>query len=348
MNTIKLTIAEPCHKDWATMQPDEQGRFCTACNKRVIDFTAMDDRGIYTTLLKGSADTCGRLTQHQLDGVIKYEPVKTQRWHKYFFSFLVPVFLLVKQAGAQKIMGKLRATTITTVCNKLTTEKMRDLPAKKYFEFSGVITDATSNEALNNASIQIKDAGRGVISDSAGNFKLSDKTTRQTVTIIISAIGFATREVNITVPADGFRISDEKIKLQKMATMLKEVCVKSTIETRLLGYLGGLSMRTSIRKTTLFKARIVTAFNDSLKIFPNPVAHGNTFTAALKLKQTGAYVLQVIDVTGRLVWQQQINVASKIYNQNIECNATWISGIYFFRVISNGNKLISSSSFFVK
>ena len=196
--------------------------------------------------------------------------------------------------------------------------------------------------------MQIKDAGRAVVSDSTGNFKLSDKTTMQTVTIVISAIGFATREVNITVPADGFMISDEKIKLQKMVTMLKEVCVKSSIDPGSFQMVGGISMRTSIRKTTLFKAKIVTALNDSLKIFPNPVERGNTFTAELKLKQTGDYVLQVVDVTGRLVWQQQINVASKIHNQNIECNAAWISGIYFLRVIGNGNKLISTSNFLVK
>ncbi|MBC7688182.1 MAG: carboxypeptidase-like regulatory domain-containing protein [Aquabacterium sp.] len=330
------------------MLPDEQGRFCSSCNKSVIDFTLMDDKEIYTTLLKGTAETCGRLTQQQLDGVIKYETEKWQRWHKYFFSFLVPAFLLVKQAGAQKIIGKLRATATTAVCDNSAIKKMRGLPAQKYFEFSGVITDAISNEALSSASIQIKDAGRGVISDSSGNFKLTDKTTWQTVTIVIRAIGFATREVNITVPADGFMISDEKIKLQKMATMLKAVCVKSTIETGLFGYLGGISMRTSVRKTTLFKAKIVTALNDSLKIFPNPVERGNTFTAALRLKQSGAYVLQVVDVTGRLVWQQQINVASKIHNQNIECNAAWITGIYFLRVIGNGNKVISTSKFLVK
>ena len=348
MNIVKLTIAEPCHIDWATMQPDELGRFCSSCNKNVIDFTVMDDREIYSKILKGTAETCGRLTQQQLDGVIKYEIEKRQSWHKYFFSLLVPAFLLVKQAGAQKIIGKLRATATSAVCDKMTMGEVSIQPIQKHLEFSGVITDATSNEALSSVSIQIKDAFRGVISDSSGNFKLTDKTTRQTVTIVISAIGFATREVNINVPADGFIISDEKIKLQKMATILKAVCVKSTIEKGFLVYLGGLSIRTSIRKTTLFKARILTALNDSLKIFPNPVERGNAFTAALRLKQSGAYVLQVVDITGRLVWQQQINVASKIHNQHIECNAAWISGIYFLRVIGNGNKVISTSKFLVK
>ena len=133
MNTVKLSIDEPCHKDWVSMQPDEQGRFCSSCNKSVIDFTVMDDREIYTTLLKSTAETCGRLTQQQLDGVIKYQTEKRQRWHKYFFSFLVPAFLLVKQAGAQKIMGKLRVTTTSSVCNKLTTEKMRGFTGTKVF-----------------------------------------------------------------------------------------------------------------------------------------------------------------------------------------------------------------------
>ena len=345
MNSIKLTIAEPCHKDWATMLPDEQGHFCSSCNKSVIDFTVMDDREIYTTLLKGSADTCGRLTQQQLDGVIKYEAVKRQRWHKYFFSFLVPAFLLVKQAGAQKIIGKLRANTTTAVCNKMTMGEVSIQPIQKHLEFSGIVVDAINKEMIIGATIQIKDGNTGVLTDSTGNFELRTKTGAQTITILISAVGYESKEITLAVPVTDFKLTDEVIVLNRAAKLLGEVVLKSDDR---YGRKGNMGMIMIVTRYTHFNNRIVTALNDSLKIFPNPVEHGNTFTAALKLKQTGAYVLQVVDVTGRLIWQQQINIASKIHNQNIECNAAWISGIYFLRVIGNGNKVISTSKFLMK
>ena len=45
---IVLQIQEPCHEDWHKMLPEEKGRFCMACQKKVIDFTGYTDRQVAT------------------------------------------------------------------------------------------------------------------------------------------------------------------------------------------------------------------------------------------------------------------------------------------------------------
>jgi len=41
-----IRIPKPCHEDWATMTPNEQGRHCNACYKTVVDFSSMTDEEV--------------------------------------------------------------------------------------------------------------------------------------------------------------------------------------------------------------------------------------------------------------------------------------------------------------
>ena len=43
MQQIRLNIPEPCHEDWQNITSTEQGRFCNACAKQVVDFSTMND-----------------------------------------------------------------------------------------------------------------------------------------------------------------------------------------------------------------------------------------------------------------------------------------------------------------
>ncbi|CAN5581610.1 hypothetical protein BH11BAC5_BH11BAC5_28880 [soil metagenome] len=342
MSTIQLTIETPCDKNWANMQPAEQGRFCNACEKNVIDFTGMNNKEVYNTILKNDANICGRFNNSQLQQPLPLEADKKQRWHNYFFSFLVPALLFSKQATAQQKIGKVRAMPPTV--NTARMGLVAYAPVQNKFTFSGVVKDAANGEIIANATVQVKD-GAGVITDTSGKFLLTAKTGQQKVTIVISAIGFANREIEIAIPADGFAISGEIISLHKFATTLGEVVVNSGDYhvTK-----GAMRCVTSITTYRLTSVRLKTAITDSIKIFPNPVQRGAAFSVALKLKPANNYTLQVVDATGRLVLQQQINATSKLTTQNMQCSQQWSGGIYFIRAIGNGNQLISASRFVVE
>jgi hypothetical protein len=345
MSTIQLTIETPCHENWAGMLPAEQGRFCNACEKNVIDFTGMNNKQVYNTILKNDANICGRFNNSQLQQPLPLEAERKQRWHHYFFSFLVPALLFSKQTMAQQKIGKVKATppTVNTARMGLVAYAL----VQNKFTFSGVVKDAATGEIIANATVQVKD-GTGVITDTSGKFLLTATTGQQKVTIVISAIGFANREIEIAIPADGFSMANEIISLHKFVTTLGEVLVSSFVSNKLIGRMGGISVGIRINKYELAQKRLKTAITDSIKIFPNPVRRGATFSVALKLKPAYNYTLQVVDVTGRLVLQQQLNAISKLTTQNMQSSEQWSGGIYFIRVIGNGNQLISASRFVVE
>lgn len=71
MQQIQLSIPEPCHEDWQNMNPTEQGRFCNACSKQVVDFSTMSDREVlnYFATIKNEK-VCGRAYPDQLERTI--------------------------------------------------------------------------------------------------------------------------------------------------------------------------------------------------------------------------------------------------------------------------------------
>ncbi|MGB5981384.1 MAG: hypothetical protein WBG46_04500 [Nonlabens sp.] len=76
-------IPEPCHEDWNSMTPSDQGRFCSACEKTVIDFTDMQPPEIAAYLKQyQSQQVCGRVKSAHLNQVIIKIPTHTLQSHK--------------------------------------------------------------------------------------------------------------------------------------------------------------------------------------------------------------------------------------------------------------------------
>jgi hypothetical protein len=41
--SLRLNIPAPCTQAWNEMLPENNGRFCLSCQKKVIDFSVMSD-----------------------------------------------------------------------------------------------------------------------------------------------------------------------------------------------------------------------------------------------------------------------------------------------------------------
>src|SRR5690349_4041323 len=91
---LQVSVQSPCSENWDAMTQVEKGRFCSSCQKQVVDFTNMSDRQIAEFFKKPSnGSVCGRFMEDQLNKDI---PIPTKRipWLKYFFQVTIPLFLL--------------------------------------------------------------------------------------------------------------------------------------------------------------------------------------------------------------------------------------------------------------
>ena len=95
MQQFQLNIPEPCHQSWDNMTPTEQGRFCNACAKEVIDFSMMTDNEVlnyFNTLTHDKV--CGRALPSQLDRAImpSKDPAKKRFWYWHYITLFFLLF----------------------------------------------------------------------------------------------------------------------------------------------------------------------------------------------------------------------------------------------------------------
>jgi TonB-dependent SusC/RagA subfamily outer membrane receptor len=107
MQKYFLHINEPCSKDWDKMTPEIQGRFCTSCNKTVLDFTTATDTEIIKHIekIKGE-EFCGKFEEYQLGKWIETMNLKSS--NSKLYELLLSFFLLtaVQNLSAQSVNKK--------------------------------------------------------------------------------------------------------------------------------------------------------------------------------------------------------------------------------------------------
>ena len=77
-----IHIASPCDADWQKMHPAGHGKFCSSCEKVVVDFSKMSDAEIknYFTAYKDQK-TCGHFLTSQVNRPLQAW-VKSGIWHR--------------------------------------------------------------------------------------------------------------------------------------------------------------------------------------------------------------------------------------------------------------------------
>jgi hypothetical protein len=120
---VQIYISQPCHENWYNMTPNEQGRFCDACQKTVVDFSAMSDKELLEYVANVSGyNACGRFSSHQLNREIKTaENIRRFSW-AYVWNILLATFMIT-EADAQGRAPRKRAI-VPSVINRPDTGNM--------------------------------------------------------------------------------------------------------------------------------------------------------------------------------------------------------------------------------
>lgn len=149
MNTkYKITIPEPCHEDWNKMIQDETGRFCSSCEKSVVDFTQMLPTEVQDFFIKNHGQKiCGRFRTKQLDSIIIQIPnqvVFSQiHFHKMFLLALficigTTLFSCKQENGDKQKIEKIEVVSSDTALRKNITVGL-SLPPKNGKHFDEIV-----------------------------------------------------------------------------------------------------------------------------------------------------------------------------------------------------------------
>jgi len=77
-----------------------------------------------------------------------------------------------------------------------------------------------------------------------------------------------------------------------------------------------------------------------LKAYPNPIARGQKFNIEFNNEQAGSFIVRLIAVDGKMVFQNELIVEKGLTHLTISADSKWAAGSYFIQLISNEEKLI--------
>ncbi|MFC4818232.1 carboxypeptidase-like regulatory domain-containing protein [Flavobacterium sp. GCM10023249] len=167
MKRLQLTIPEPCHENWAQMTPNEKGRFCSACQKNVYDFTNLTDREIIGAYKKNQ-NLCGRFLTTQLDRDLVLPKERKSIWLASLFFGMVALF--GTKATAQEKPKTEQTDTKNINTANVPTENVNQSEEKI---ITGIVSDASG--PIPGANVVVQGTTRGVQSNFDGTYSIRVK-----------------------------------------------------------------------------------------------------------------------------------------------------------------------------
>ncbi|UAY53025.1 carboxypeptidase-like regulatory domain-containing protein [Ferruginibacter albus] len=336
MKKTIFSIPTPCHEDWNNMTSTEKGRFCLSCKKEVIDFTIMADSEVIRHFDKATNEVCGRFLPEQLERQMT-APKKPFFGLNYFFSVLIPAFLFVQKANAQK---QPVAESISIVDNQKNSDQLfakGEIAVAAKQTIKGKVTD-NKGQPIPYATVTLRNKSRGVITDSAGNFVLDLPYKSKPIAIIVSSIGYESQ--TMIVNPDSFNT-------------IRLVVLPVTTQGDVVVVIAGAVRRKKQIKTRTKAAAIFNKVIDSLNrknlinVYPNPVSHNSVVTIDMKNVQKGEYALLVVNIDGSILQEATIQVPVSDYIFHLDLKAGITNGTYFIKIMAPDKKIVHTGKILV-
>ncbi|MEN2399907.1 carboxypeptidase-like regulatory domain-containing protein [Flavobacterium sp. MC2016-06] len=185
---IKISIPEPCHENWLEMSPSQKGRFCSNCQKNVIDFTKASDREIVLAYNENE-NLCGRFNNYQLNRDLIITKEKKSLWVIAAASVIAFLGLGNQSAKAQE-KPKIEQTDNKQSNSDSATKTNSDKEIKQY---NGVVYDDTK---MPFPAVNISIKGTKNITQTNFDGEFSIKAKKGDI-LIFSSIGFNDIEIKL-------------------------------------------------------------------------------------------------------------------------------------------------------
>ena len=340
---LQLQIPLPCHEDWDKMTALEKGKFCSSCQKPVIDFTGMSDAQLMTFFKKPSiGSVCGRFQEDQLNRDMR-KPPKRLPWIKYFFQFTLPAFLISMKADAQKerLTGKIAVCSIVTKGEPVIKTIPDTIPIAIIIR--GHVTD-DKELPLANAAVMIKGTHRGVVTDSNGNFSIKPGISDSSLTLVVSYVGFEVKEktMNMNEYVPGTIV---KMTIELQPAMLGEVVVAGYVLPNRKGRVGKVAKTSPTCNKRNLKDSIIAVFS-KFSVYPNPVIPGQTIVLENKKLPGDDYGIDMVNQSGQIVHSEERAISSK---QKINIAIPYLpAGVYFLHLTGKKSSTLYSEKIIIE
>lgn len=197
---LEITIPGTCTEDWNSMSQQTNGKFCSSCQKEVIDFTGFSDGALQLWFMDRQEEkVCGRFLADQLHGASsKKQP--TFALPRPFIRILAALALVspfaVRSASGQtpKSMPiELKESGSNSSERKPLVLQHSINSDQNLKKLRGKVIDSATKETLLGAVITVKGTFLKVESDLDGNFEIPyDYSSRPD--LIVSSIGYISYE----------------------------------------------------------------------------------------------------------------------------------------------------------
>lgn len=210
---IQLAVTQPCHQNWQHMNATEQGRYCNACAKEVVDFTTMNDTDVlFYFINQKNKNVCGRFYSDQLNREIT-KPVYPQKKKYWYWNYIAMLFMFLFKSNAGKAQGAVQQHSVEQVSKNDDNSKGRimgdTIIQTRKFEVTGTIT-GKNGEPVAGATVIIKGTKNATVTDAKGVYRLQRVSSNDI--LVVSAVGFKqTEKIAIVAVKNDFNIAMEEV-----------------------------------------------------------------------------------------------------------------------------------------
>lgn len=348
-NDLQIHIPTPCHENWDAMTPEAKGRFCGSCAKVVVDFSVMTDNEVLNFLKNNKGSTCGHFTSDQLDRPIIETQLQPKRTWRYWLASIASLLVMLQRSAAQttsaikqgkvlvkkedmkpvkiEVVGQLAMPVVKTADNNVDVSCQANLKNKPV---EGIVVD-DNNQPIPFATVTTK-AKIGIAStDSLGKFSIDNKYRLDSISLVISSVGYETKEVSISFKTKAPQV----IELKKKALQLPDVTVVS-YGSNLKGKIvvgGAVATYRTVSKLDTIPLAIARVFkNEVFTIYPNPVNKNGTIN--ISVKEPGNYEVQILSNQSKLLYTQQHSKQSLKQVIQLAVPSGAVAGMYYVRLIN--------------
>lgn len=267
--SIKLNIPKPCNEGWENMTPAEKGRYCSSCEKVVIDFTNKNDEDLVKEL-SGAKNVCGRFKTTQLNRELKLERKSGINLAPYAASLLLPLSIL----ASNPTNNKSEKPSISLGIGSCSEKPL----LRSTVTTTGRITDE-NGKGIPGVSITVKESGKSEVSGLRGHYQIKSLNHD---TLVFEKDGFD--KVEITVGS----LSEERdlilktpnsdiIEIQTQA-IYGNLITGDELVTLINGKVGGIVSEEAVKKDSTSTIRVSGVVSDEIGPLPgaNVIVKGTT------------------------------------------------------------------------